>query len=287
MTTTTRAVRRAGVGLALTIALAAPAAGVAQAAPVHPTTATITAKTVTASTVSASTRRHARVVLRQQLAAADKAFRVARRAAAKSFDQDADVVLAKAQRLAIVSTSTDPAIILAANQAYALAVEEAAETRTAAVDTAREARFIAVDNAWAQYDATVHPKNAAARTSYRLALRAAHTELRTRVQSAHKAFRTSVAPAHAQLRASINLAIATYEASGKTPADKTAFECALAAARSAYAGDAAVVAAKAVRHTSLSAAWHTYATQVQASRVAFKAATGHWPHRWIVILPKV
>ena len=83
---------------------------------------------------------------------------------------------------------------------------------------------------------------------------------------------------HAQLRASINLAVATYNASGRTPADLDAFKASLAAARSVFAHDAAVVAARAARHTAIHNAWVTYAASVRAARVAFHSATGHWPH---------
>jgi len=56
-----------------------------------------------------------------------------------------------------------------------------------------------------------------------------------------------VAADHAQLRASINLAIQTYQASGKTDADKAAFAAAINAARTTYATDSTVVAARATR----------------------------------------
>jgi len=281
MIVSTRSLRRAGIGAGLALALILPNAAVATAAPVATASATSTAA------VSASTRHAAVVALRAALTKAAHDYQAAVTAARTAFNQDPTVVLARSQRLAVISTSTDPVLILAANQAYAASVSGAVETRTAAFDTARTLRFAAVDAAWAAYDLVVNPANALARNAYRAAMRSANYELRTHVAAAHKAFRTSTAAAHAQLRASINSAIATYEASGRTPADLTAFVAALKAGRTAFATDPAVVAARAARHTALRNAWTRYAADVRAARIAFHKATGHWPHSTRVVIPNV
>ena len=278
MFVSTHSLRRAGVGAALALALAVPATGVANATPAHSSHAT---------TVSASTKHQAQVTLKKAIAKAVADYRKAVRSAITAFNQDPNVVLAKANRAAIVGTSLDPAGILAAGQAYAGSVAGAIDTRNAAFDAARTARFAAVDAAWAAYDLVVNPANAIARNAYRAAMRSANYELRTHVNAAHRTFRTATAAAHAQLRASINLAVATYNASGKTPADLDAFKASLAAARAVFGHDAAVVAAKAARHTAIHHAWVTYAASVRAARVAFHSATGHWPHATRIILPRI
>jgi len=278
MFVSTHSLRRAGVGAALALALAVPATGVANATPVHSSHST---------TVSASTKHQAEVTRNKAIAKALADYRTAVRSAIVAFNHDPNVVLAKANRAAVVGTSTDPGVILAANQAYAGAVAGAIDTRNGAFDAARTARFAAVDAAWAAYDLVVNPANAIARNAYRAAMRSANYELRTHVNAAHRTFRTSTAAAHAQLRASINQAVATYNASGKSPADLTAFTTSLAAARTVFGHDAAVVAARAARHTAIHNAWVTYAASVRAARVAFHSATGHWPHATKVVLPKI
>jgi hypothetical protein len=278
MFVSTRSLRRAGIGAALALALAVPATGVASATPVHSSHAT---------TVSASTKHQAQVTLKKAIAKAVVTYRKAVRTAIVAFNHDPNVILAKANRAAIVGTSTDPGVILAANQAYAGAVSGAVDTRNAAFDSARTARFAAVDAAWAAYDLVVDPANAIARNAYRAAMRSANYELRTHVNAAHRAFRSSTAAAHAQLRASINQAVATYNASGKTPADLVAFKASLASARTVFAHNSAVVAARAARHTAIHNAWVTYAASVRAARVAFHSATGHWPHATRIVLPRI
>ena len=57
--------------------------------------------------------------------------------ARRAFDRDPNVILAKKQRRDVVGSSTDPALILAANAAYKASVTGAAETRKAAIDAAR------------------------------------------------------------------------------------------------------------------------------------------------------
>jgi hypothetical protein len=278
MIVSTRSLYRAGIGAGLVLALAVPATGIANAA--------TTSHSATAS-VSAATRHAAKVALDKALAKATADYVHAVAAARTAFNQDPTVILAKSQRLAVVGTSTNPALILAANQAYADAVSGAVDTREGSIDAARTARFAAVDAAWAAYDLVVNPPNALARNAYRAAMRSANFELRTHVSAAHKAFRSSTAAAHAQLRASINAAVATYEASGKTPADLTTFTSALAAARTAFSTDPAVIAARTARKTALHNAWTQYAHDVRAARVAFHTATGHWPHGQKIVIPKV
>ena len=278
MFVSTRSLRRAGIGAALALALAVPATGVANATPVH--------SSHTAS-VSASTKHHARVVLKAAVAKAVADYRKAVRAANVAFNQDPNVILARANRAAVIGTSTDPGVILAANVAYYSAVAGAAETRAGAFDAARTSRFAAVDAAWAAYDLVVNPANAIARNAFRAAMRSANYELRTHVAAAHRTFRHSTAAAHAQLRASVNQAIATYNGSAKTPADLDVFKASLTTARTTFAHDSAVVAARAVRHTAIHNAWVTYAASVRAARVAFHSATGHWPHATRIVLPRI
>ncbi len=277
MIASTRFLRRAGIGAGLVLALALPATGVANATTVSSTTAH----------VSATTRHDAVVTLKKSLAKAALDYNKAVAGAQRAFSQDPTVILAKSQRATIVGTSTDPALILAANQAYAGSVAGAAQTRAASIDASRTARFAAVDAAWATYDLVVNPANAIARNAFRAAMRSANYELRTHVSAAHGVFRHSTAAAHAQLRASINGAIATYQASGKTPADLTTFSAAIATARAAFQHDAAVVAARTARHTAIHASWVSYGKAVRAARVAFHNATGHWPHATRIVLPKI
>lgn len=281
MTSTTRSIRRAGVGAGLALALLLPA-GVVAASPASAATATATTATVSATTIA-----QARATLLRSIAAADRAYRAAVAAANRHFYSNPVVVLARAQRTSIVGTSTDPAAILAANQAYLTSVSEALETRAGAIDDARTTRFAAVDAAWAAYDLVVHPANALARNAYRAAIRSANYELRTHVSAAHRAYRRAVAADHATMRASVNAAVAAYEASGKTADDLAAFTAAVAAARSAFAADPTVVAARAVRHTAVKSAWLTYAKSVRAARVAFHNATGRWPHATRIVLPRI
>jgi len=281
MIVSTRTLRRAGIGAGLALALALPATGVAEAAPAS------SGRTVAVASVSPATRHAALVTLRAALAAAVQAQAASVAAARLAFDQDPDVVLAKSQRLSVVNSSTDPALILAANHSYADSVSGAAETRAAAIDAARTTRFAAADAAYAAYDLVVNPPNALARNAFRAAMRSANYELRTHVAAAHRAFRTGTAAAHAQQRGAVNAAIATYVASGRTPADLATFVAAVDAARAAFGADPAVIAARTARHASLVTAWTRYAADVKAARRAFHRATGHWPHATPVVIPNV
>jgi hypothetical protein len=276
MIVSTRSFVRAGIGAGLTLALVVPATGVANAA-------TAASPHAAAATVSSTTKHDALVALRAAIAKADADHKAAVTAAQAAFLADPVVVAAKAQRLSIVTTATDPALILAANQAYADSVSGAAETRAAAIDSARTARFAAIDAAYAAYDLIVNPPNAIARNAYRAAMRSANYELRTHVNAAHKTFRVSTAPAHAQLRASINAAIAQYKVDGNVKA----LTAALTAAHSAFAKDAVVVTARHTRAVAVHNAWTSYAADVRAARVAFHKATGHWPHGQKIVVPKV
>jgi len=278
MIVSTRSLRRAGIGAGLALALVIPTTGVANAAPASSSHATV---------VSSTVKHDALVALRASLAKAAADQRAADAAARAAFNADPSVVAAKSARLAVINTSTDAAVILAANAAYADAVSGPAETRAAAFDTARTNRFAAVDAAYAAYDLIVNPANAIARNALRAAMRSANYELRTHVAAAHKAFRVSTAPAHAAQRAAINSAIAVYTASGRTPADLATFNHSIAAARKAYATTPAVVTAKSVRHTAVHTAWVNYGKDVRAARVAFHKATGHWPHVQRIVLPAV
>ena len=47
-----------------------------------------------------------------------------------------------------------------------------------------------------------------------------------------------------------------------------------------------MVAARATRNASVKAAWTTYSKQVRQARITFRKATGHWPHGWVVVIPK-
>ena len=281
MIVSTRTLRRAGIGAGLALALVVPATGVATAAPIGPV------HTVAVASVSPATRDAARATLRAALAAAAKEQAAAVAAARLAFDQDPDVVLAKSQRLSVVNSATNPALILAANHAYGLAVSGAAETRDAAIDAARTTRFAGVDAAYAAYDLVVNPPNALARNAFRAAMRSANYELRTHVTAAHRAFRMSTAAAHAQQRASVNVAIAAYVASGRSAADLAALVAAVDAARAAFVADPAVGTARMTRHTALVSAWTSYAAEVRAARRAFHQATGHWPHTTPVVIPSV
>ena len=278
MIVSTRSLRRAGIGAGLALALVIPTTGVANAAPASSSHATVVSPTV---------KHDALVALRAALAKAAADQRVAVAAARLAFDSDPSVVLAKSQRLAVINSSTDPAVILAANAAYADAVSGPAATRAAAFDNARTARFAAVDAAYAAYDLIVNPANAIARNALRAAMRSATYELRTHTAAAHKAFRVSTASAHATQRAAINTAIAVYTASGRTHADLVAFNKAIAAARKAFTTTPAVVTAKATRHTAIHTAWVRYAHDVRAARIAFHKATGHWPHGQRVVPPAI
>lgn len=278
MIVSTRSLRRAGIGAGLALALVIPTTGVANAAPASSSHATVVSPTV---------KQAALVALRAALAKAAADQRAAVAAARLAFDTDGVVVLAKSQRLAIINSSTDAAVILAANVAYADAVSGPAATRAGAIDNARTARFAAVDAAYAAYDLIVNPANAIARNALRAAMRSANYELRTHVVAAHKAFRMSTASAHATQRAAINTAIAVFTASGRTPADLAVFNHSIAAARKAFAATPAVVAARAARHTAVHTAWVRYALDVRAARIAFHKATGHWPHVQRIVPPAI
>jgi hypothetical protein len=285
MTRTTRSLLRTGATAGIALALVLPAAGTATAAPAT-SVATATATTASATKVSATVRHEARVQLRREIAAAHRAHKRAVAQARRAFHRDPVVILAKKQRRDVVGSSTDPALILAANAAYKSSVSAAAETRAAAIDAARTTRFAAVDAAWATYDLVVNPANAIARNAFRAAMRSANYELRTDVAAAHKAFRTAVAPAHATLRAAINTAIATFEASDRGPDDVAAFSASLAAARAAFGADPVVVAARAARRAAIADAWSDYRASRKAARIAFHDATGHWPHRTRIVVPR-
>jgi hypothetical protein len=279
MTRSTHSLLRAGIVGGVALALMVPATGAATAAPVAPASATASVGVSISASVSTATKHQARVQLRRDLAAAHRAHKRAVAKARRAFARDPQVILARKQRRDVVGSSTDPALILAANAAYRASVSSAAETRAAAIDDARTTRFAAVDAAWAAYDLAVHPANALARNAYRAAMRSARYELRTDIVAAHRAFRTTTAPAHAQLRASINAAIAVFEASDRTPADVAAFSAAVSAARTAFGTDPVVVAARAARHAALVDAWQDFKASRRAAARAFHDATGHWPHR--------
>jgi len=74
----------------------------------------------------------ARQALHTAIKAANQQLRLSVRAARSAFRADPAVIAAAAAREAIVSTATDPSLILAANTAYVAATSAAAATRDAA-----------------------------------------------------------------------------------------------------------------------------------------------------------
>lgn len=230
----------------------------------------------------------ARKVLIQQLRAASIALRTQVRAARLAYWNNPDVVAAKATRDGIVRTATDPALILAANEAFLLETNVAAGVRDAAIATAVTKWETSVEAAWVVYDtATLPASEAAARATYRASVRTAVVTFRAAIKSAHTTFRAATASANATMRAAINAAHATFEASAKSDADKQAFCDAVAAAKAAFLADPAVVSALAVKKQTRADARTAYKTSLKAAKDAFFAATGHNPVRLKIRLPHV
>jgi hypothetical protein len=230
----------------------------------------------------------AKKALKAAIKAANAAYKTSVRTATKAFFTDPAVIAARAARVAVVKTSTDPALISAANDAYAAAVAGPLAARDLAVEAALATWITSVDAAYTAYDtATLTPAEAAAKATFRTSVRAAALTFKAAEKSAKVAFRSATAPAHAQLRASVNAAVAVYLASPKSDSDKATFGTAIHAARDAFKADGAVVAAKAAKVASITSARTAYKAAVQAARDTFFAATGHNPMRWKPILPKV
>jgi hypothetical protein len=230
----------------------------------------------------------ARKVLVQSLRAASATLRTQVRAARLAYWSDPAVVAARATRDGIVQTATDPALILAANDAFLLETNAAAGVRDAAIAAAVTTWETNVEAAWVVYDtATLPASEAAARATYRASVRTAVVTFRAALKTANATFRASTASANATMRAAINAAHATFEASAKGDADKQAFCDAVAAARAAFLADPAVVDAFAARKQARADARTAYKTSLKAAKDAFFAATGHNPVRLKLRLPRV
>ena len=230
----------------------------------------------------------ARKVLIQSLRAASLALRTQVRAARLAYWNDPAVVAAKATRDGIVRTATDPARILAANEAFLLQTNAAAGVRDAAIAAAVTTWETNVEAAWATYDtATLPAAEAAARATYRAAVRTAIVTFRAAQKSANTAYRTATASANATMRAAINAAHATFEASAKSESDKQAFCDAVAAAKAAFLADPTVVTALATRKQARADARTAYKLALKNAKDAFFAATGHNPVRLRLHLPRV
>ncbi len=230
----------------------------------------------------------ARKVLIQSLRAASATLRAEVRAARLAYWNNPSVVAAKATRDGIVRTATDPALILAANEAFLLETNVAAGVRDAAIATAVTKWETSVEAAWVVYDtATLPASEAAARATYRASVRTAVVTFRAAIKGAHTTFRAATASANATMRAAINAAHATFEASAKSDADKQAFCDAVAAAKAAFLADPAVVSALAVKKQTRADARTAYKTSLKAAKDAFFAATGHNPVRLKIRLPHV
>ncbi|MFN8169743.1 MAG: hypothetical protein U0S36_13295 [Candidatus Nanopelagicales bacterium] len=235
-----------------------------------------------------SAESQARKALKAALKKARTDYRAAVRQANRTFFADPVVVDARADLKAVLRTSTDPVVILAAKQAYQAAIAGPLATRTAAVDAAATAYQTAVDAAYAVYDtATTTPEEAAARAKFRSDVRAARAGFTTARKAAFSDYRSATASAHATQRAAINAAIAAYLASDKGDQAKADFRAAVQAACTAFRTDPAVVAAKAELRSDLEAARTAYKAAIKAARDAFYAATGHNPWRGHKAFPRV
>jgi len=230
----------------------------------------------------------AKKALRAALKAANASLHTSTKAARDAFRNDPAVKTAAAARLAIVTTATDPTLIIAANDAYTAAVAGPALVRDTAIDAAQAAYVTAVDAAYTAYDtATTTPAEAAARSAFRSAMRSAKTTFGAALKSAHATFKSSTALARATQRAAVNAAMAVYLASPKSDTDKATFKAAVHTARDAYKADPAVIAAEAAKHTATSTARTAYQAAVKAARDAFFAATGHNPKHIRIMIPRV
>ena len=195
---------------------------------------------------------------------------------------------ARAARAAVVRTSTDPALILAANQAYAAAVAGPLATRDAAVEAALAAWITSVDAAFTAYDtATLSPAEAAAKATFRSLDPRRGADLPCRGEG--RQGRLQVGDRRCPRAAACVGERRDRRLPGQ-PEDRRRqgdVRGCVHAARLAFSTDPAVVAAKAAKVTAITSARTAYRTAVTAARDAFFAATGHNPKRWKPVLPRV
>jgi hypothetical protein len=220
--------------------------------------------------------KQARAALRQALAQAKSDLRRALKAADRAYRTNPVVMDARADLASVLRSATDPAVILAAKQAYLAAVAGPTATRTAAVDAARSRYMLALDTAYVAYDTVaLGAEKAAARAAYRAAVREAKAEFTADRKAAYASFRAATSADYAALRAAVNQAFADYRASSKTPADATAFKAAVRAAWATFMTDSDVMAAKAALRAAVQEARVEYVAALKAAREAFGDATGH------------
>jgi len=271
-------IRRTAVGVAagLAILLAAPAIP-AMAANNHPSHGHSSWHENNNPAQSA-----ALTALKAAVKTANENYATALKNARSTFNADATVIAAKAARDLIVKSSTDANAIMAANDAYVIAIAVPQATKDAAYEAATTAWNTAIDTALAAYDVAVatSPTDAAANVTYRNAVRSARTTYAASMKSANTTFKSATSLARATRRAAVNSALATYNASTKDAAAALAYRTAVDAAKAAYKADATVVAAEAARTAAKTAASTTLHTSLTDARTAYKTATGHEPTRF-------
>ncbi len=277
----------AGATAGLTLLIALPTVGPSQARTGQPPRLALVSAQGWHSAANPA-EQPARIAFALAYRAANDGYRAAVAAARFAFTHDPIVVSELAARTPVVASSTDPALIIAAGDAYAAAIAEPLAARVAAIDLATAAWLMAIDAAYTTYDtATTSPDEATARATFRASVRAAQVTFKAQTRAANAGFKISAASAHATQRAAINVALEIYLASVKDTGDQEVFEASIAAARAAFRTDADVVAATAARRAAESAARAGYQLSLGAARDAFFAATGHNPHRTRPLLPRV
>ncbi len=278
----------AGIAAGLSMALVVPTAGAAFAGTAKPLHKGAVDARHSWHGTSNPAEKAAKIALRTSIQAANAAYRTAVRTARTNFSTDPGVVAAKVIRDALIAGATDPQVIVDANAGFADAVSAQVLVRDAAVANALTTWMTAVDAAYTTYDtATGTAAEVAARAAFRAASRSAQIDFRAAMKSALKEYRTATALARATHIIAAKAAMAAFEASPKAQADADALHAAITDARSTFTTDAAVIAAKTTRASELATAKATYKSAMTAARDAFKAATGHDPHRLRPLLPGV
>jgi hypothetical protein len=274
----------AGTAAGLTLVLAAPFTGAANATDLHGRGGRETGVHGWHSLTNPA--EHTAVkALRAAIMKATSQYRLSVHRARAGFRHDPVVIKATADRRAIVRTSTNPQTIQDANAAFILAVATPKATLDAAITAATTAWITSVDAAYTAYDTATDPAHAAAAATFRNAVRVATTTLRASVRAADTRFRTDTAHDRAVLRAAVNAAEATFIASKKTPADRHALHQAIIGARTVFA--AATAPERTTRTATMATARTTYQAAIKKARDGYFAATGHSPYRGKPVLPRV